>query len=75
MRLTHVIAPISQLIAGGSVSDPDLFTTLVRLRDELTKSTIDIVGYYQPRSHLTPRRAKEIANEILDLYTKVQGGL
>jgi hypothetical protein len=74
-RLTNVITPISQLITSGSVSDPELLAALVRLKDELTQSPLEVAGYPRPRSHLTTRRAKEIAGEILDLYTKVQGGL
>jgi hypothetical protein len=78
LRLTYVVHPISQLIASGSVSDDALLAKLVAIRDELTKTKIAIdAGYdhYLPRSHLTPRRAKEIAREILDLYTRAQGGI
>jgi hypothetical protein len=31
--------------------------------------------HYLPRSHLSPKRAKQMAQEILDLYIDASGGL
>lgn len=74
-RLTHTIPPLSQLIHSGSVTD-DLLATIEDIMEELKGSTPTAIGdYYRPRSHLSPRRAREIAREILKLYTDVHGGI
>lgn len=73
-RLTRTILPLLQLIASGSLTDP-IASKIRSISDELTKRPAMLGDHYLPRSHLSPKRAKQMAQEILDLYTEVNGGL
>jgi hypothetical protein len=73
-RLTHTIVPLYQLTAIGSLTDP-LASKVKSICSELDKTPAMIGEHYLPRSHLSPKRAKQMAQEILDLYIDASGGL
>jgi len=73
-RLTYTIVPLLQLTAIGDLKDP-LASKIKSICDELDKSPSMIGEHYLPRSHISPKRARKIAEEILHLYVEASGGL
>ena len=72
-RLTHTINPLLR-VAGAETSEP-IKSQAKALSEELMRTEVMINDYYPPRRHISAKRAKQIANEILDLYTNAMGGL
>jgi len=72
-RLTFTIIPLLR-VAGVGTSEP-IKSRAKALREELMKTDAMIGEHYLPRKHISANRAKQIANEILELYTNAMDGL
>ncbi len=73
-RLTY--ATVHLLILRSVYQSRDTIRNRIEsLVEELTKEPLRTTYGYGPPTHISPKRAKAIAQEILSLYTEVQGGL
>jgi hypothetical protein len=73
-RLSHIVVPLTQLLAAGNAAGRHK-EKIKALRDELEKTPTTVGDHILPRSHLSPKRAKQIASEILALFVDAEGGL
>ena len=76
LRLTHAAHHLLLLRKNWTVprASSSITERISSIADELTKEPLQIQDHLLPRSHISPKRAKILAKEILALYTKAYGG-
>jgi hypothetical protein len=76
VRLTH--AAYHLMLLSTAWSPPKASAAIAErvssIADELTKEPLMIHDHVLPRDHISPKRAKVLAKEILDLYIEAYGG-
>jgi hypothetical protein len=77
IRLTHAAYHLLLLRAIWTV--PEASASIAErvsfIVDELAREPLAIKDHRLPRSHVSPKRARALAKEILNLYTEVYGGV
>jgi hypothetical protein len=76
LRLTHAAYHLLGLRTAWSVPKESsaIAERVGSIADELTKEPLCLGDHLLPRSHISPKRAKFLAKEILALYTEACGG-
>src|SRR5271154_6307801 len=75
-RLTHAAdhLVLLRMIWTAPKASSSIAERVSSIADELTKEPLQIEGHWLPRRHISPKRARILAKEILDLYTEAYGG-
>jgi hypothetical protein len=76
LRLTRAAHHLSLLRTVWTVpkASSSIAERVSSIADGLTKEPLQIEDHRLPRWHISPKRAKTLAKEILDLYTEAYGG-
>jgi hypothetical protein len=76
VRLTHAAYHLMLLrtIWSPPKASSSIAERVSSIADELTREPLMIHDHVLPRDHISPKRAKVLAREILDLYVEAHGG-
>jgi hypothetical protein len=76
LRLTHAAHHLLFLRLNWTVPEASraIAERVSSIADELAREPLGIADHPLPRRHISPKRAKFLAAEILKLYTEAYGG-
>jgi hypothetical protein len=76
LRLTHAVRHLLFLRMNWTVPEASsaIAERVSAIADELTREPLHINDHLLPCRHISPKRAKVLAKEILDLYAEAYAG-